>query len=91
MRKIIKLVVSRLFAVLVLGFFAAALILYQAGKYDVSFIPRETESAETSDGVSRQGSASTFTESRIDSGANIVDSTNATGQDETTSNEPAAW
>ena len=47
MRKIIKLVVSRLFAVLVLGFFAAALILYQAGKYDVSFIPRETESAET--------------------------------------------
>ena len=90
MKKIIKLVASRIFAVLVLGFIAAAIILYQAGKYDIAFIPRDGKSTETvTEDVTRQGSASSEETSAIvtqESGT-----TATTVQQQTTANQRADW
>lgn len=88
MIKILKLVASRLAVLAVLVFIAAAIILYQAGKYDISFIPREPKTTDTSEDATRPGGASTSADSHLivteDIGPSITNGDTTTALDSVT-------
>jgi hypothetical protein len=100
MMKLFKLVAARILVLAVLIFIAAALILYQAGKYDISFIPRETKAADTTaNGKPHSEEISSATETQMPvTGDNISSVTDpetlvgieTTRREETTADEKTA-
>lgn len=100
MKHFLKLFAARIAVLALLLAVAAAIILYQAGKYDISFIPRETQPAETSmGGETASGVTDTnATETRVpvtgDNISSISDPSSIGGSDtasgESTADEKAA-
>lgn len=87
MRKVIKILATRVFATLVLGFLAVAAILYQAEKYDIVFIPREPKTTQTvEEDATRQGGALTAVTHTADAGEGTT-----AAQSETTASGVAEW